>query len=560
MAGAKKSKRKKDRNRKEKSGTKQRPRSLSRSVQCGRQATRDVDLAFDFARNHQDMASRAAFEKLDDRLIAGGLPAQEQFVAEFLNERGLSDRMLINLASALLTLTKRPYLLPLNARLLERVVGQVDPFNELLAFINHFIFSQGAALEGFEMERFRSQDLWPRYLAFVDAHFPEENDCLKPIEAPAGRRVAVVAPQILQEKHAPTKAVLELARCLKRHGGHEVLVVDACLLPPRRIGWVAAPFVAHTENRGTLTRIDDGALLLGSAEATLPYDERVRFAVELVDRFSPQVVFSYGDWNLPGDVLARRYPVVHHPSSSGAAMSLADILLYAHRHGPVVEQTHLRHRRQRGNYKPYRYIDNRIDETRPLSRQDLNLPEDRVLFALVGNRLPAELSGPFQSGVADLLEQHPMVDLVFVGHALDEHPDAFVAFCNRFRQRIWNLGYQPNLMGAYTTVDAYLNPFRQGGGQSAYLAMRAGVPVLSLNQGDVAEHLGKEHTVDTPERYFERASCWATESVARSAAAKKQREMSAEVRTLDESYPELEAFMQAAMAHKRTTAPVDRAS
>ncbi len=47
-------------------------------------------------------------------------------------------------------------------------------------------------------------------------------------------------------------------------------------------------------------------------------------------------------------------------------------------------------------------------------------------------------------------------------------------------------------MAVYDCCDAFLNPFRQGGGGSAFLAVRAGLPVITLTDCDVASHSGRE--------------------------------------------------------------------
>ena len=45
-------------------------------------------------------------------------------------------------------------------------------------------------------------------------------------------------------------------------------------------------------------------------------------------------------------------------------------------------------------------------------------------------------------------------------------------------------------------MDLYVNPDRMGGGFSSAMALTAGVPVLSINHGDVLKQVGKTFCVE----------------------------------------------------------------
>ena len=353
-----------------------------------------LEVALAFVRNPSDLATREAFGYLEASFLQDEV-SRENFRTAIESSACLNPQRRINLATALLALTKRPYLLDLCGALCAQVVSSPDPFNELFTYINHFLFSEGRSLEGFDPDGFRCQALWPHYLNFLDGLATASPSVAPDALSPGSsiERVVVMAPQILRPEHAPTRAVTELARCLATQGGHQVLVVDSCSLPPRRVGWVAAPFVAHVQPRPSLTKLAEAPeVLLASVPSSAPYDVRTASAVELARHFEPDVVFSYGNWNLAGDLLARGFPTVHHPSSRSTAMSLGHVYLFADRFGspsgPSDPQTRELLPRQRGRYMPYRYIDNKVEAVTPTTRRALGLPDDKVLFALVGNRLP----------------------------------------------------------------------------------------------------------------------------------------------------------------------------
>jgi hypothetical protein len=109
-------------------------------------------------------------------------------------------------------------------------------------------------------------------------------------------------------------------------------------------------------------------------------------------------------------------------------------------------------------------------------------------IAIVGNRLDAELESPF----IEFLQQLTFlpVQFIFVGEFRK-----FEQWCQRFPALIGNasvLGYQDDLVHALSQFDVFLNYSRMGGGNSALYAMRAGLPILTLKQGDVFAVAGAE--------------------------------------------------------------------
>ena len=145
--------------------------------------------------------------------------------------------------------------------------------------------------------------------------------------------------------------------------------------------------------------------------------------------------------------------------------------------------------------------------------------------------------------MSKLLAEHPQLDLVLIGHRHDDPLEAYTALLAEYAPRIWDLGFQSKLVATYGVLDAVLNPFRDGGGQSVFLAMRAGLPVLSLAQGDASEHLG-QHVVASPEAYFRTAESWLREPTTRRRAAAAQRGAVEAVPTVMESYDALAEVME----------------
>lgn len=126
------------------------------------------------------------------------------------------------------------------------------------------------------------------------------------------------------------------------------------------------------------------------------------------------------------------------------------------------------------------------------TREELGLPADKYIITVVGNRLDAELDETFISLMKELLSEYPDCVFAVVG-IVDKIKEYFAG--NEYRNRIFYLGFCPDLQGVFGTMDLYLNPRKAGGGWSSAIALMAGVPVLTLPDCDVAYNVGEKFVV-----------------------------------------------------------------
>jgi hypothetical protein len=144
--------------------------------------------------------------------------------------------------------------------------------------------------------------------------------------------------------------------------------------------------------------------------------------------------------------------------------------------------------------------DDRLRPRRRLSKADLGLQVDDLVLATVGNRLAVDLDQPFVNGVEAALRTHPRARWLVVG-AL---PEPLVAACRAvLGERFLHRAFEPDLPSLMTAVDIFLNPFRQGGGDSAMRALSSGALVLSRgDKGDVAALTPARHRQPDAPTYF----------------------------------------------------------
>ena len=66
---------------------------------------------------------------------------------------------------------------------------------------------------------------------------------------------------------------------------------------------------------------------------------------------------------------------------------------------------------------------------------------------------------------------------------------------SKFKKIYNNIGYCDDILSRIENCDLYVNPTRKGGGTSCVEAMYKGLPVVSVNYGDVAVNAGDEFCV-----------------------------------------------------------------
>lgn len=121
-------------------------------------------------------------------------------------------------------------------------------------------------------------------------------------------------------------------------------------------------------------------------------------------------------------------------------------------------------------------------------KSDYGIKEDAFVILIAGKRLDDEVTDKVQMMLHEVLKQNENVIIVFVGN------------CNRLKQIMLKDEYQKNykfigevrdFKGIMKIGDLFLNPPRQGGGTGAYYAIANDVPVLTLDDCDVAQ-VGKQ--------------------------------------------------------------------
>ena len=319
------------------------------------------------------------------------------------------------------------------------------------------------------------------------------------------RRIVLVTNQFTRPMHQPSRDAFDYARRLQDDFGCAVLLVNGNLLPSALVTAFVPPFqaVVTPDLAGPVAVTADGATVQtwSSVERSLS-ETKIRGLVDAIEGFDPDLVLSFGGSVLAADLFAGVRPTLCLPTTSGLTCSLADIVLSFDGGDPTAGLPEEYRAPFAERSRPFVFGYSAPAAAQGARRAGFGLPDDAFVFTVVGGRLDDEVTAAFLDQLDALLDQCPDALVVFAG-PVRTLADRLARARNAGRLR--SLGFVAEIRALYQVADAYLNPPRQGGGGSAAYALADGVPVVTLNQGDVAAVAGPDRAVDTPDAFAERA-------------------------------------------------------
>ena len=221
--------------------------------------------------------------------------------------------------------------------------------------------------------------------------------------------------------------------------------------------------------------------------------------LQMIREWNPLFVFEVGLVNSVGELLAEMTTVVNESLSvKECPVSNAQILVRYEENEKEVEdeiESNLKDDQTQLWIKenmPF-YIDRPQVE---ITRNQLDLPEDLFLMAVVGNRLDTECDETFIKFLKRMLSDYSNVGVVVIGETLSLQTRFFDC------PNVFFIGFQQYLQNVLEQLDLYINPERAGGGYSSQIALQAGLPVVTLPGCDVASVAGKDFEVSDYEEMY----------------------------------------------------------
>lgn len=319
-----------------------------------------------------------------------------------------------------------------------------------------------------------------------------------PIEQRNKKRIVIVAGQVLNILHAPTRIMMDIAYVLQECLNYEVLLF-ACPSDKE----LPRDLCLQKYKENTLSEFDNAPMIIiyqntefrGYQISMTPWSKKeYSMMLWMIHAWNPMFVLDMSTINAVVGLAGKFTTLVSFPLSTACPISEGEILVRNGRKDDSVEKEYTD---MLGEHQ----VQLKMTENSPITvkmsqnnytLEQLGLPKGQFLVAVVGNRLDMEIDREFVEVMKKILEKDGNISFVMIG-GFNEIKEYFTD--EIFNGHIYDLGYCKDLTAVYKTLNLFLNPKRAGGGFSSGMALLAGIPVVTLPECDVAYNCGEEWVV-----------------------------------------------------------------
>lgn len=369
----------------------------------------------------------------------------------------------------------------------------------------NFVFRQ---LENylFKHPEFNAGDELDELYASIIGYWEKKlSEYLEPIpkEQRNRNRTVVIATQMINKSHAPTKSALERIDALVNGMGREVLCISTKEIMSSKGALPYAGILIGNYNEGlsgmTVQTEGEGRFLLYQPTINMPDEDEIIKILLMVHEFKPEQVIIVGNYSIPGDLCARITDTVKIPvifSSMCRSFYGEFIAVGRSLTGEEIEKC------RQLSINPDRYIESTFSfRLKPkhsvLNRKELGIPEDAFVGAVVGTRLDYDVTAEFIRQISELFDNGIFLAFagVFPGY------ESLCMQIPKLKEHSVYVGSMEDILAFDEVCDFYMNPPRMGGGYSVTEAFYMGKPGVTLNYGDVAAAAGADFCVNDMDEY-----------------------------------------------------------
>ncbi len=308
--------------------------------------------------------------------------------------------------------------------------------------------------------------------------------------------VLVITEQFLAEQHGPTKTALDRCKVLMERMHKKVLLInDAEVLSlvgainyyERSEGMYIEQLCEKSEMQWKGVSVP-----FFQCQNNMPDIETLNVLLREIRKMAPERVITIGKGGILGALVSRMVPsltvglcfsVLEYTcakyqtfsrSLKEAEIKLLASLGYTEEH--IIESVFT------FSLKP---------QAEHITRRELGVPEDSFLIIVVGMRLDEEVTEEFLAILEEILTPDMYVGFLGVFSKYDERISGFP----KLKEQASFLGFCYDILSRMEVCDLYVNPIRKGGGTSGVEALFKGIPVVTVDYGDVSVAVGSQFCV-----------------------------------------------------------------
>lgn len=443
--------------------------------------------------NNLDKNINNLLEKIKIILDRLSISEQEKFIIHFkFLVNNLSDENIKSYLHSFLVTLKF-----FNSLMFASLIKEIKKNDKLTPQNKYFLFWQYSRLNFIKPieKQVSGTSFWDLYRDIYSNYKKLfENIEFIPKEKRNKNLIFVFINQVLGETHAPTRLLLERAYHLIKDFGKEILIINTADLLTKNgsLAFYDGIVGNKIEQFSTMNKIPfkDIDIPFYQSAVDMPNENEMLNILTIVDEYKPYFILNIGSGNLTADLASNLVTSVSFPTTSNLAIS----------------ESQIRISRDNLNTKQKELCDNlNIDKKSTIishpsnglkigehptkgknmqinyTKKDFNLPEDKFLLSVVGNRLSDEVTDEFITMLLDTLEYNTYI--VFIGSF-----NTYDSYCSKYPKLKENsklLGFQEHLYEVLKLFYLFINPSRIGGGTGCSWSIMHSIPILTLDYGDV---------------------------------------------------------------------------
>ncbi len=325
---------------------------------------------------------------------------------------------------------------------------------------------------------------------------------------PKGERnsglVFALTNQFLNLSHAPSRQLLDYCYTIEQELGQKVFIINTAeqMTPYGEIPWYEAGTGSYINDYSGIDTLGykDKEFLFFQCPQDMPNETMISELMGLVEENKPYYIINIAGNSIACDLMSRIVPVItFNTVISGRTQTRGTFSAIGRK--PDEDDNHWlsRHNMPQEHFIPYILTYAFREQTHTYSRSEINIPDGVKVAMVVGGRLEEEVDEEFLSLVEKLAAEG--IVTVFVGNFPSY--DRLVSSRPVLKERTRYLGFQDDVLAIAELCDIYINPRRNGGGSSAAEALFKGLPVVSVDYGDVSVEVGEDFVVSDYEALYE---------------------------------------------------------
>lgn len=309
--------------------------------------------------------------------------------------------------------------------------------------------------------------------------------------------VLVITEQFLSMEHGPTKTALDRCRTLIRKEKQVLLVNSAefgqfyndCLFYNGISGnymrnYTDVQEIAWKDVKVPYVQCDNG----------MPDPEVLDMLLEMVYQLKPEYIVMIGGNSVFANLADNIVPVL----AGGLSPSVMETTMVSYQTlTRKLDEQDIRLLHQMGKTEDSIiqsvFTSGLKEQTEHITREQLGIPREAFVLAVVGARLDVEITDDFCEMLESVLGEDIVV--VFWGRYI-KYSEISKEKYPKLKKYSYYLGFCSDILAHLECCDLYINPIRSGGGTSSVESLYKGVPVVTTEYGDVPTNVGEAFWVE----------------------------------------------------------------